>query len=218
MAIDKVFRALLIAAAIWLAGCQDVRGLARPIRTDCGHSQPERFFDDVFRGLPDSAIEIPIGSANMLEAMREPSLSCGADFDQAYRILFSAPSGMTMAIRVASTDGEATLFSVAFDRKLQKTLSRSERKLTDRDFREFLSAVDNFDFWVRSPSPTPTSTDTGLIVLHSGVWIFEGTADNWYHAIARGALPREREFNAIGKWLFTAADYEVPGEFLVRSY
>ena len=216
--VTRLLGAVSLAVLTSLGACEKTRGLARPVRTDCGDSQPRRFFDDVFYGLRPSESEIPNAFAPILDQMGEPSLSCSVDFDAAYRILFSAPNGMAMAIRMVSSDGQWTLISVPFDKKLQKTVTRSERPVTPSELRQFLGMVAKFDFWVRSPNPTPTSTDTDVVVLHSGVWIFEGSADGQYHAIVRASLPREREFNAIGKWLFTAANYEVPGEFLVPAY
>jgi hypothetical protein len=214
MVMSTTLRSIGIISLLWLVGCQNARGLARPVETDCPVALQNRFFGGLFIESSDSRSDTGTGFATLLDAMGEPSLSCGHNFE-AYRIVFSSQKNAAIAIRISSKNEQLTISATLFDSKAKKVLEKSERALTLTEFRRIAESVEEFNFWSRSPNPSAISTDHGLVFLHAGAWVFEGTKDNWYHAIARGALPRERDFSSIGKALFVAADYEVPEEFQI---
>jgi hypothetical protein len=154
---------------------------AMQVMTLCAGEAENRYFPGgMFRSVPAN---LPVGwahePAQILEAMHEPPLSCGAEADS-YRILwvhsFSRwpPTMVRMRRRGDTWDMTAVQLAGLVDRKV---VARHERALSDGESREMLAAVSGFGLWNRNDFAWDRDVDDGAM------WIIEGRRGTGYHPV-----------------------------------
>jgi hypothetical protein len=160
-----------------------------PVAAECGGSIESRFFPgERLRWFPKQPIPVADwtrGAAEILEVMREPPLSCGAQPDS-YRILwlhsFSSwpPTGVSKfpptMVRVSFVDDAWTLTAVQLAGSVnRKETMRSGRRLTEEEALYVLATVNGFGLWNRKDF----AWDTG--VMDGALWVVEGRRGRGYH-------------------------------------
>jgi hypothetical protein len=157
------------------------------VAAQCEGSGESRYFPaDMFRWLPKGtpASEWTRGPSQMLEAMREPSLACGAA-PESYRILWihsfsSWPPTVskwppTMIRMSRSSDGWSVTAAQLAGSVNRKEVMRYTRTLSNEESREMLAAVSEFGLWNRKDFAINVGVDDGEM------WVVEGRRGTGYH-------------------------------------
>jgi len=121
-----------------------------------------------------------------LQAMKEPSLSCGAIGEsEVYRVTVLPSFSNPVSVRVSRRGGRYTARTIVLDgaggydpgnimRENHQTISADEWK-------RLKAAIEAADFW-EEPTDAPVHSD--MIVVDGTQWIFEGSAKR-YHVVVR---------------------------------
>jgi len=204
----------IVLLALAETGCNQF-GLSRSVPSTCNRSPERQFFDGMF-GQAKDGMGIDSHFSAILAASGEPSLSCGGNVNEAYRIAVAHPDSTAVIIRVESAENHNVVSLTRVDMKSQRILHQSGQSIGAEAFKRLHDSVDTFDFWSRVPYPSPTAVDHSVILLHAGSWIFEGRVNGWYHAITRGPRPREPQFAGIARQMYALANLEPDAEFKVQ--
>jgi hypothetical protein len=138
-----------------------------------------------------------------LRTVEEPSLSCGQEIVEAYRLLDVPPYGAPRVVIRASRRSDARGADVVVI-VLQgdgHVADRKERSVSDSEWLVLQSAVQAFDAW----HVPPVLIDTSRPALTEGAGsVFEARVDNLYHATAAGSV-RKDEFDRLARVMFSLA-------------
>jgi hypothetical protein len=209
MVITLKFAAILLLVACVCVGCgADAQqlGIARRISESCAEQDSQRrFFRDVFPTTGNPSEGDPRGVADLLVKLGESSMSCTVDYEEGYRLTYIPQRGSVLAIRASKTENhfDVTVSGGDSERRSQSIDSEAWKKLTD--------AMSGYNFWSRSPLPSPSSIHHEVIVTHGQAWVLEGRVGKWYHAVSRLSSSKEPEFDVPARTLFEIAKLEIPG-------
>jgi hypothetical protein len=149
------------------------------------HSNPPEVMNAVRVARDAKAMQVRWLSANLsdqprgLDAMREPSLSCGDEPDS-YRILWrhSFTSWGAAMVRMSRSKDSWVMTAVQFgdSRKRNEVLRRS-RILSEEEARSVSAAVNEFELWTRKDFSRNPNVDDG------DAWMVEGRRGSAYHPV-----------------------------------
>jgi hypothetical protein len=178
-----------------------------PIFRECAPSTDEHYF------LPRRALEGPDKREppardfmnRGLTALREPSLSCGRDPDEGFRLVSIDPEGSRWFVRISRKGSSYDLAAAQLPDdpsdlsevgRVNKSLSRLEWESVTREFQRA-------DFWSLNASRDLPYIPEGSL------WLFEGRQDGKYHAVMR--MPYEgKELRSAVRLLIKLAGLEIP--------
>jgi hypothetical protein len=157
-----------------------------------------------------------------LQAMREPSLSCGnSEVTETYRLLVLRTFDEPIAVRISRMDRRYTLDAVvltgAGGYEPGEIGKRIHRDLTEAEWKHAVDALDRFNFWTAptvepwtvSVNPDDPSDITVQSTFDGSQWIIEGRLGN-YHVVDRheelGAI------RAVGRIFLDLSGLRIPEE------
>ena len=157
----------------------DIENAARVSPRCEGKAEDRYFHPENFRALPFNQFVWPQQMGRMLDAMREPALSCGDEPDS-YRILWlhSFPNWGSAMVRVSRRTDSWWMTAVQFGNSLKHDeVLRRERLLSDAESAEMLAAINRFGLWSRQDFAWNRD------VLDGGSWMIEGRRGALYHPV-----------------------------------
>jgi hypothetical protein len=167
------------------------------IAPHCEGSPKDRHFPaEIFRWLPERhpTIDWTQGPSQILDAMREPLLSCGVG-SESYRILWlhsfsSWPPTISRypptMVRMSRRDSTWLVTAVQLASSVnRKEVMRHERTLSESESQEALAAVSAFGLWKRKDFAWNSDVDDGEM------WVVEGRRGTGYHPVLLGNAERE---------------------------
>jgi len=168
---------------------------ARKVAPQCEGAAENRYFGAAELQLPPnrSKVETTAPVSKTLDAMREPSLSCGAG-SNSYRVVWihsfsDFPPKVSRypptAVRISEKNGTWTVTGVQLASIANRTeLARNERTLAESESREVLDAVAEFGLSRRKDYAETDAYD-------GEVWIVEARHDDGYQAAFLANSDRE---------------------------
>jgi hypothetical protein len=188
-----------------------------PVKESCG-GEPElaTYFASAFDMTDDAEARVATAYIRMLDTLQEPSLGCGTQIDEGYRILWPPselqPDGFF--VRVAKTGPERELVSANLTMKggrFQGTQSRT-RTVTPEQWAALTNQMYGLDSQLQTIPPLK-ALDGGAPILDGHSWLFEERRDNRYRAIV--VIPsRAQTFRPAARALVKVAELEMPGELV----
>jgi hypothetical protein len=209
---------LLVALAAVCACCSapEPLGISTRVADKCTDAELDhRFFRGVFSGKNELNLTNARGLSELLVSFGEPSLSCDVDADEAYRVLYLPEDGDALTIRIERLEETYTVRVTSKPTADAAPRSR-EHAITPQAWEKVTRAIDGYNFWSRSPYPSPSTIPSGVIVLHGAAWLLEGQRDRSYHAVSRVSASNEADFDLPARALFEIAGLQAPGEIKPR--
>jgi hypothetical protein len=150
---------------------------AVPVLPRCDVEGETRYFrPEMFRAMP---LDWPLVMGRMLDAMREPALSCGTEPDS-YRILWvhSFTNWGSAMVRMSRWDASWRMIAVQFgDSVKHDEVLRRERTLSTDEARAMLDAASEFGLWNRPYFSWDQGSTDGAS------WTVEGRRGTSYHPV-----------------------------------
>jgi hypothetical protein len=184
-------------------------GIARRVARSCNETNlDDRFFRSVFAASNEGNEANVLGVSTLLANLGEPSMSCGVETDEAYRLTFMPERGDAFTIRVERVGNTVTLtISYATEGGVPKT---NRQTVTPQAWEKLIGSIAEYDFWSRSPYPSPSTMNRGVVVFHGPAWLLEGQKKGSYHAVSRVSSFMERGFDMPARTMFEIAGLDVP--------
>lgn len=141
-----------------------------------------------------------------LARLNEPSLSCGADPAETYRLIWLHSLAHPVVIRITRTGEEAELDAFqlsgvgAGDPGV--LLYRAQRRLSAVDWGRLRTALEQSHFW-------SLDTSGNMYGVHGEQWIVEGRRNGSYHIVDRWSPPRGT-YRDLGVVFFDLAEWQRP--------
>lgn len=172
------------------------------VRETCPPRDDEHFY------FPGAAISDNVDNdrqnraalSRYLQALQSPSLSCGAEPVEGYRLMRVMPSRATV-ILAARSGGDWTLDSSQLERRddnLWIVTTHSRRELRPDESKRLLDSLDRSAIWTApswmDSSTTPSGSHAAPL---DGLWIIEARKDTSYRAVTR-VKSAEEVFQATG--------------------
>jgi hypothetical protein len=211
---------ITFATACSTDNAQDLLAIGQQAPSKCPRPSSENYFFPVrtFASAEYDGAGLQKQLSSFLDLMSEPSLSCGEEPDEAYRMLnyfpFWGPPN-PVAIRITRVNSQRDLVTVSLaggrDTGLSLSVShRAQKALGSEDWTAFIATVEKAGFWV-VPLRPPTQT---VAVLDGATWIVEGRRGGTYRV-----LPLSFERPALvemSRTFFSLAGLDVPPELMNR--
>ena len=195
-----------------LVGCGVHAPFAQRVQRNCGNTADERYFGFVL-SRPDDPDAGTHGYADFLSRYGEPTLFCSeTTARETYRMVYAPSAPTTVVIRAEDDGNRKVLHLLKVNAEQQRVTGNTTRELSQNEWTKVVAAIEDLNFWNRPAYPSPTTVSSNSAV-HGSAWILESRKGQWYYALSRTSLHREREFDAVAHALFGAARIETPGEF-----
>lgn len=199
---SEIISIAIVGSTLALSSCaspDETKGIARRTATNCSETKlTDRFFRGVF-DTPEQEVEGDVtGVAEFLQSRGESSISCGAHADETYRLIYLPEGGNALSLRAQRRGDHYELIVFGHDTK------SASRLLDQADWNRLASAIERYNFWSRSPFPSP-SIHNNPIGLHGAAWVLEGQKGEWYHAVSRLSSFKEADFDRPAKAFFEIA-------------
>jgi hypothetical protein len=130
--------------------------------------------------------------AATLSSASEPSLSCGANTSDTYRIVGIDSFGTRVIVRIAGSEGahDADVVTTELETSNQeskrlKVIKRTRRQVDRLEWNRVKTDLDRLDYWSRPMFPVQREGPT-TAALDGTSWFWEGRDRARYHAILRG--------------------------------
>jgi len=159
---------------------------AKAVRKECPRQSSDTYYFPEGVMFPSDAHrdrEDRWGAGKYLGSLDVPSLSCGGDATEAYRLLWihtNLPAIVASVTRLdAGWRAEAAEFRHPKTDLFWAVERRMERQVSNEQIRPLLDALDAADFWI---SPAWKSSDAN----DGATWYVEGRLDGGYRLLGRG--------------------------------
>lgn len=219
----RVMKANTHAVCLALLGCLTcacsqprTEGFARPVRSSCGSSAGEDYyFDAAF--LRDNRRNVVLAKsyATLLAGIDEPSLACGDEVGEGYRLIEDpALDPQKRVIRAGRADNRLSLAGlvVATEAGSPRIVDRFEKSITAEQWERLRTAVRNVNLSFLPTLPLTSGPGTGF-VMDATSWIVEGRWDSFYHVAVFGPVQEQTRpaLKDMREVFFHLAGFEIPG-------
>ena len=182
------------------------------VEPTCGaESHDERYFGDAFTRTNESAREQLQLAYSILSDNSEPSLACGRDVDEAYRITFVADRRPApLIVRVERAGDRVVIRGIGPRVEDYRVVlgERVDRVLTPGEWKRAIAAAQAVDVLATRALPAGpyTSRET------SGMFLYEFRRRGAYALVMRppSSIPALTALDALRAELLSLADYEYP--------
>lgn len=213
MAMKHKMKWLFSFVVLLNSGCNtpEPLGIAKPVASNCTEADlDDRFFRGVFSGKNEFNLADARGLSELLSSLGEPSLSCDVKADETYRLTYKPEHGDAFTIRAQRLENAYNVISSSITTR-DATPRPTYQPLAPQSWEHLIRVMNGYNFWSRSPYPTPSTINSKVIVVHGPVWLLEGQRGGWYHAVSRESSFKEFEFDVPARTMFEIAGLEVPG-------
>lgn len=209
MRVHVLLAAFLLCSAGLAASCQRAE-----VRASCPESGSASYF------FPPGLLESERDDLDAmtrewyskhLNAMAEPSLSCGrADADEVYRFVWLRTFHQPVSVRISRRNNEAALAAVemsgAGGYEPGAVVQRIGKRLSADDWAAFEAALSRSDYWLLPTRPSPRQ-----IGFDGAQWIVEAQRGETYHVVDRWT-PDDGAYRDLGLIFLRLAGLRAEGE------
>jgi hypothetical protein len=192
-----------------LVGCEPpstpMPTLARQVLSECPSASSEFYYFQDGAISPDPIADQLYRSeySRYLKAFNAPSLSCGTETDEAYRLLWiqnGHPEDGTIALSRHNQSWEVASVEYVDPRLIREAAAvhtQTRTQVPDDDAARLIAALKSSGFWATLRWEPSTANSENL-------WIIEGRTETGYHLVTRRSL-MDATFKAMGVPFFTVA-------------
>jgi hypothetical protein len=214
-------RALVLTPLVLAMGCLSPErdfesGPALPVKDSCGVADPSSYFVSSFDITDPKQAGAAAVYMQVLSDAREPSLGCGADIGEGYRVVWPPRSLQSngFIVRVTREGRERTLVTtnLTTDGKYFQPSPKSTRTIESEEWAELTKPIYDLDMQLNTIPPQKALLEDP-VVLDGHAWLFEERRNSRYRAIVV-TFPREQTFRGALTALVKLAKRDLPGEIV----
>ena len=205
-----VIATMVYAAAITNCTNASQVSLYRNVRADCGSRSDRDYFFP--RGVFSNR-SVEDQYSTILRPLNEPSLTCGHQVENAYRLVWiHVFEANPTIIRIQQSDSHATLVAYQLNGNDPfQVVKHIEKQLSTSDWQSVSGLVRESEFW--SPLPQPVLRSS---LLDPDTIFIEGRNGGDYNVVFPPLSTRDRTFARLTREFFVRAALPVPADLADR--